>query len=211
MISGLSLPYRFKKSNQNRLIICLHGYGSSMDDLFSFADDLTNFGHVVSLNAPYSTPWGGYAWFDLTYGQDGSVRIDDINQIESSVVLLKQEILKIQKSLAVPSTNTLLLGFSQGAMMALEYTFTINEPLLAAVILSGRGVVSENPLVDSTAIIQTHGVQDQVIPIADARKLNIQLSKQMKNYVYQEYEDMGHGISPTCWQFVLEQIKAITS
>jgi|AntRauMFilla1563_2_1112583.scaffolds.fasta_scaffold00073_12 phospholipase/carboxylesterase len=211
MIAGLTLPHKYMKSNQERLVICLHGYGSSMDDLFSLAHDLSSIGHVVSLNAPYSTPWGGSAWFDLDYSQDGSVRVSNTNQIDESVVLLQKEIFSIQKTLGIAAKNTILLGFSQGAMMALECAFRSKESLLAAVVLSGRGVNAEVPLVDSTAIIQTHGVQDQVIPIGDARKLNVLLTKTMKNYVYQEYEDMGHGISPECWQFVLSQLKSLTT
>lgn len=209
MIAGLSLPHKYKQSEQKNLIVCLHGYGSSMNDLFSLANDLCEIGHVVSLNAPYATPWGGNAWFDLDFSQDGSVRVSNTNQIDEAVVLLQKEIFTIQTALEIENKNTVLLGFSQGAMMALECTFRANEVLMAAVVLSGRGVNTQEPKNNSTSVIQTHGVLDQVIPIADARKLNELLKATMPNYLYQEYQDMGHGISPECWQFVLRSLKKL--
>lgn len=209
MIAGLTLPHKYKQSEQERLIVCLHGYGSSMNDLFSLANDLCEIGHVVSLNAPYATPWGGNAWFDLDYAQDGSVRVSNTNQIDEAVVLLQKEIFTLQKALGIASKNTILLGFSQGAMMALECTFRADEALLAAIVLSGRGVNAKQPKVNTTAVIQTHGVLDQVIPISDARNLNELLKANMPNYLYQEYQDMGHGISPECWQFVLRSLEEI--
>lgn len=211
MIAGLTLPHKYKQSNHQRLIVCLHGYGSSMEDLFSLSTDLSEIGHVLSLNAPYTTPWGGNAWFDLDYSQDGTVRISNTNQIEEAVVLLQEEIFKAQKFLQIGNSATIILGFSQGAMMALECTFRTQEAFMAAVVLSGRGVKSTTPLDANTTVIQTHGVLDQVIPIHDARTLNTLLKSCIKNYTYKEYDNMAHGISPECWQFVLENLKSISN
>ena len=65
------LSYRIKKSKQNKrpypALILIHGYGSNMDDLFSFANYLPEQYTVISLQAPHELPFGGGAWYSINF------------------------------------------------------------------------------------------------------------------------------------------------
>ena len=51
-----------KKEATTPILFLLHGYGSHEEDLFSFANYLPEEYLIISLRAPLSLGFGGFAW-----------------------------------------------------------------------------------------------------------------------------------------------------
>lgn len=202
-----SLSHRYLSSDSAQVFVLLHGYGSNMDDLFSFSSELQPLGHVVSLNAPTVLPFGGHAWFDLDFSGN-SIRVVNKNQIDEAIVHLQKDITSICEFLHLQQKDVILMGFSQGAMMSLELVLrSLPTSFKAAVLMSGRGAQSPMTQQIQTPILQTHGMVDPVIDITDARQLRQHLEPIAKDYTYKEYSNMAHGIAPECWDDILEFLK----
>lgn len=201
-----TLQHCYSASTKNKLFILLHGYGSNMNDLFAFADHLQPFGHVVSFDAPQHTPWGGKAWFDLNFTAN-SVHVSDYNQIVSAQVSLVQNITSVLSDLQLTWKDLVLMGFSQGAMMVSELLMEVDQEPAAAVLMSGRKSRDRYDKSRHAKILQTHGTTDPVIHIDQARDLSNALKSICTNFSYKEYEAMAHGISPECWNDIMNFIK----
>src|SRR5690625_757969 len=53
--------------DKNPLILLIHGYGSNEEDLFSFAEDLPDEFHVISVRALHTLSAGMYAWYAIDF------------------------------------------------------------------------------------------------------------------------------------------------
>lgn len=187
------------KSKNTPLLVMLHGYGSDENDLFSFATELNKSFLVVSLKAPIPLSFGGNAWYDINYSPDAS-KWTNVEQGLSSIQKITSAIEILQKHYEIKSSNTFLLGFSQGAI--LSYAISITNPLLVHKVVALSGYVDEKLLSNTEQsnkqlldYFVSHGVQDAVIPVSWARNSKNFLLKNSLKHSYHEY-NMGHGINP---------------
>lgn len=156
------------------LLVLLHGVGSNEADLFSLAPAVPAPFHVVSLRAPFAMGPDSHAWFAFDVLPDGGRRID-VAQEATSRELLGQVLDQLQAALAVPPERTVLGGFSQGGIMAMSLLLTEPQRMGAAMALHSRLLpeVSERMAAPEAlaghALWVSHGLQDDVIPIAQAR------------------------------------------
>ncbi|HEY0868274.1 MAG TPA: hypothetical protein VGE01_12885, partial [Fimbriimonas sp.] len=158
-------------ADTNTLLILLHGLGSNEQDLFALADELDPRLSVASLRAPRSCSYGGYAWFDVAWTDEG-VEID-ASQALSSLEVLASMIQTMQARHAVSARQTLLGGFSQGAMMSLGILLKRPDLLGGSMLLSGALVpdfVGEEARIE-VPVFQSHGVLDPVLPIHLGRQV----------------------------------------
>ncbi|HWA81855.1 MAG TPA: alpha/beta fold hydrolase [Fimbriimonadaceae bacterium] len=176
------------------LLVLLHGLAADEHDLIGLADELDPRLAVVSIRAPYSTGYGGYAWFGIEFLNDGRRMIDE-DQALTSLEILVADLRELAESLS-PS-RFILAGFSQGAMMAAGVVFRHSGMLDAAWLMSGRllpsfvtKAVPERPL----PILQQHGLYDEVLPVTEGRELAQCLRAKGHDPIYTEYP-MAHQIS----------------
>ncbi len=191
-----SLIYVEKVSEGNGpLLVLLHGYGSSEQDLISLTPFLPSGLHVVCPRAPVDLGWGGHAWFDLTWEGGTVVDYDHAAAIESSEELCA--FLTVLRA-SHPDRPFWLGGFSQGAMMSLAATCRLGSLVEGLVFLSGRLLPellpTEAPVLPATFV--SHGLHDEVIPIAEGRSVRTWMGNQ-PSLEYNEYP-MGHEIDETC-------------
>ena len=99
--------------NPSRRLVLLHGWGSDADDLLDLGGALVGDDvEVVALRAPEPHPAGvGRQWYDLQQA--------DWPGIRDARHLLARRLDALAESL--PSSNTAVLGFSQGAAMAVMW------------------------------------------------------------------------------------------
>jgi phospholipase/carboxylesterase len=155
-----------------QLILLLHGYGSDAADLAPLGKTLVRaFPHayVVSLEAP---DWGeqglGRQWYSLL-GLDESQETGEhsrAHRVEQGLPSLAQRIGNWQSESGVSHLATLLLGFSQGASMALAYAaseYAVLTPPARVVSLSGRMVGWPEKIPEATTLHWIHGKLDEVI------------------------------------------------
>ena len=186
-----------KNSEKPPLILLIHGYGSNKEDLFSFASELPEQALIVSVQAPASLPFGGYAWYSISFDADENKFSDPVEGKES-VQKLNVFIDEIIEEYNVDSNRVFLTGFSQGAILSYAFSFTFPEKAQYVVALSGyfnHDFLIEKPKTNTVDYFISHGTVDQVIPLDWAKKAPVILKELNINHVYKEYP-VGHGVHP---------------
>ena len=146
-------------------IILIHGWGADSDDLLIFGKEMTekinlDF-EVISLRAPGLHPSGqGRQWYGL-YPHDWNRAEIEVNKL---LITLK----KFDTN-QIPLTKTILLGFSQGAAMAIDAGFKLNLGLIVA--CSGYPHPTWLPEEKCPPLIISHGIFDNVVPIEASRTI----------------------------------------
>jgi phospholipase/carboxylesterase len=172
-------------------LIMLHGRGADEHDLFGLKDHLDPQLEIHSLRAPFEYEWGGYAWFDLF--EDGTVDMDGFRQSQEAILSYIR---------GIKSDRLFLLGFSMGAIMS--YAVALTQPTLCRGILALSGFAPKQLEPDyrlqelaDLHIFISHGVQDPVIPVSEARRTRSLLDASNAQVTYREYP-MGHQIDQQC-------------
>ncbi|PSB37637.1 alpha/beta hydrolase [Aphanothece minutissima] len=161
-------------------LVLLHGWGADADDLLDLgpvllgADPASIGLSVVALRAPLPHPAGlGRQWYDLQQ--------PEWPQLPEARRALRQRLLALGTS--VPLEHTCLLGFSQGAAMAIDVATGGGPddgdplPLAGLVACSGYPHPDWQPQTPRTAILLTHGEQDPVVPFAASVALERSLAE----------------------------------
>lgn len=204
-LHAVDLPPREKPANGKApVILLLHGYGSHENDLFSFAQDLHQKHHVISLRAPLRLGFGGFAWYEINWNESGE-KWTDVDAGLESIQLLEKFIDEMGNHYDVDTQDITLMGFSQGAIMSYAYSFRHPEKLKAVVAMSGYIVQELMPSKAPMALVQklpyfiTHGSEDPVIPVSWADQSVNYLEKVGIQHTYRRYQ-MSHGITPEAYQ-----------
>lgn len=201
-MNDLSLEYivnePVSKAEKTPLILLIHGYGSNMEDLYSFSSELPPEALIVSVQAPTKLPFGGYAWYSITFDADENKFSDPVEGKES-VQKLDVFIDEIVKKYKVDTSKIFMTGFSQGAILSYAYTFTFPDKIKYAVILSGyfnNDFLLNKAVKNNVDYFISHGSVDQVIPVDWARKAPELLKSLEVKHIYKEYP-VGHGVHPS--------------
>ncbi len=179
------------------LVFLLHGRGADSTDLIPLANALA-LEHVryVLPNGPQ--PAGsGRQWyaFGAAHGSD----------LQASSIQLKALI--DSECRPLPGCRLALVGFSQGAVLALDAGFKYKPVPTAIVGLSGY--LFEPPLDPSgtsPAVLLVHGSMDTVIPVSAGRQAYQKLLALGVNVQFEEFQ-MGHQINPQTLQVVRQFLK----
>lgn len=178
MIKGPGLTPQSGQKAKN-LVIFLHGYGSSGDDLISLAPYWSKMMPDTEFLAPNGTEaWEGYAsgyqWFSLQEFTPTSVRTG----LNATQPHLKKYILEALAARNLSPRDLAIVGFSQGSMVALDMIFAL--PNLGGIIsYSGGFYPSETALPHKPypEILLVHGDADNVVPYNYFLEAEAQLKK----------------------------------
>ncbi|MBS9766142.1 MAG: dienelactone hydrolase family protein [Flavobacteriaceae bacterium] len=181
------------------LLILIHGYGSSEEDLFSFESQFDSRYLVVSVQAPLALPFGGFAWYSLDFDEVG-VKMSNVEEAIQAREQLLEFITEIQKKYQISSKKTVLMGFSQGAILSYSLALTYPDKVQKIVALSGylfTEIIENRREEDyqNIEIFASHGSVDQVVPIELARQVSPYLKAQNISYICKEYP-VGHNVAP---------------
>ncbi|MDA0718362.1 MAG: dienelactone hydrolase family protein [Cyanobacteria bacterium] len=153
----------------DRRLVLLHGWGADADDLLDLAALLVGTEvSVVALRAPLAhTSGSGRQWYDLQQ--------PNWPQLPAARTQLRERLLAL--AVEVPLQKTALLGFSQGAAMALDVATAGSAlPLAGLIGCSGYPHPGWQPAAASlTKILLTHGEQDPVVPYEASEAIREQL------------------------------------
>ncbi len=144
-------------------LILLHGWGADADDLLTLGKEINEKINLdcelISLRAPSLHPSGqGRQWYGL-YPHDWDGAEIEVNKL---LVTLK----KLDTD-QIPLRKTILLGFSQGAAMAIDAGFELNLGLIIS--CSGYPHPTWIPGEQCPPLIVSHGLFDDVVPIEASR------------------------------------------
>jgi 4,5-DOPA dioxygenase extradiol len=155
------LVIRDAGENAKQLILLLHGMGSSPKSMESLGLRLTNrysAATVVALCAPIKPlSNGGFEWFSV----NGITEDNRIERVTKAMPSFVEAIQFWQNFSGVTRENTVLVGFSQGSIMALESTKYLS--LVGRIVaVAGRFASLHDIQATTTAIHLVHGQQDVV-------------------------------------------------
>jgi len=175
--------------NHSPIVVLLHGYGSHEHDLTDLMQFLPGNLPWVSLRAPQNSPYGGFAWFQLA-----TPGIPDPSAVETAT----EEIWQWIDTHLPAQAPLIVLGFSQGGLMATQLLRTRPDRIAGTVILAGFVLQTEQPADEQLratkpSVIYCRGLQDQVIaPVAVTR--TIEWLREFTNAQINSYEGLAHSI-----------------
>ncbi|WP_419241201.1 hydrolase [Cardinium endosymbiont of Nabis limbatus] len=149
-----------------KLVVLLHGVGSNGHDLIKLVpyikDHLPDC-HFIAPHGvePYDMAAYGRQWFSL---QDRTPYVMK-RLLESNVASVTAIIKQKQIALKLTNKDTIIIGFSQGAMMGIYLTLIQAEPFLSTVGFSGLLVAPSQCINTTTPICLVHGMLDTVVTI----------------------------------------------
>lgn len=182
-----------------RLVVLLHGYGSDGADLIALATHwqaMMPDALFVSPNAPEVSAANpmGYQWFALD--------LDRPDSRQKGAPLARPVVEDFLRALwtqtGLSAHDTVLVGFSQGAMMALHVGMAMDDTLAGVIAFSGafippagfhEGEGRRPP------VCLIHGDQDTVVDPDLSRQAADALRARGVEVSFHVSEGVGHGIS----------------
>lgn len=177
-------------------LVLLHGWGADADDLLDLGELLAGPDtERVALRAPEPHPMGiGRQWYDLQQpGWPG---------LGAARLALRQRLMDLGKT--VPLERTVLLGFSQGAAMALDVASAL--PIAGVIACSGYPHPDWLPQAPLPRVLITHGTDDQVVPFAASQEV-ARLLKAAGGAVEVQPFDGGHTIQESLFPSMREFLR----
>jgi phospholipase/carboxylesterase len=182
-------------------ILTLHGRGANAFDLLGLAPHICGGKFLIicpqgPLETPIAPDTMGYAWYPMSLG--GS---HDVTAILSARQKLQNFLDECLRRYPIDQKKLVVLGFSQGGVMAYSLALANPERFAALVVLSSwlprelAAQLSINESVQSLPTLVQHGTEDHMIEITRARDSVERLRALRLPLTYREYE-MGHEIRP---------------
>lgn len=152
-----------------QLVLLFHGVGSSAEDLRPLGQALAALrpqAFIVSVRSPDPSNFGqGWQWFSV----QGVTETNRPQRVSAAMPLFVGAVRAWQRESGIGPDATVLIGFSQGAIMALESTQQ-PEPIAGRVIaLAGRFAQAPRIAKPHVVLHLLHGEQDRVMPPTFAR------------------------------------------
>ena len=182
----------------NSLVILLHGIGADAFDLIPLAKywaltlKKTKF---YSLHAPYPCRLtsSGKQWFDLE-DRDQTRILKEIELIKPMIItFLKKKL----KDYNLQYKDLILVGFSQGTMVALNLTLTMKEEVKGVLGYSGGVILTKSgkiEIISKPNICLVHGKNDEVVPKKMMETTKIILKDNNIDVDTHLIENLGHSI-----------------
>ena len=183
----------------NSLVVLLHGIGADAFDLIPLAKHWsitlkkTKF---YSLHAPYPcklTP-SGKQWFDLE-DRDQTRILKEIELVKPMIItFLKKKL----KDYNLQYKDLILVGFSQGTMVALNLTLTMKEEVRGVLGYSGGVILTKSgkiEIISKPNICLVHGKNDEVVPKKMMETTKIILKDNNIDVDTHLIENLGHSIN----------------
>jgi phospholipase/carboxylesterase len=155
------------EAGTKRLLIMLHGLGDSIAG-YEWLPEALNLPwlNYLLVNAP-DEYYGGFSWYDFMG--------DMVPGVARSRRLLF-DLLDAQRAKGFATEETVLGGFSQGCLMAIDVGLRYPRRLAGIVGISGYVCEPEklrtelSPVATQQRLLITHGIYDPTIPIAPVRE-----------------------------------------
>ena len=192
-------------------IIAIHGRGTNENDLVPLVGSLSLPNVLlVSPRAPFPYPYGGFAWYDLAH--EG---IPEPNTFRTSIDMLRKFVAEVKQGYPVDSKRLLLLGFSQGTVMAYATALLDPTSFLGVAALSGyiphrSGLPLNLTNLNGFPVFISHGSDDSIIPTRFGRESAELLKRAGATVTYREYP-MGHEVTEDTMRDLSEWLRNILS
>ncbi len=176
------------------LILLFHGVGASASDLVPLGQVLARAlpqAQVVSVQAPHASDLGsGYQWFSV----QGVTPVNRAARVAQAMPAFEATVAEWQRQAGVGPAATVIIGFSQGSIMALESTQLPTALAHRVVAIAGRFAQPPRQAPLGASVHLLHGEQDGVIPAAEGRDAAARLRDLGATVTLDLYPGLGHGV-----------------
>jgi phospholipase/carboxylesterase len=180
-----------------QLFILLHGVGASSADLVPLANKFRiTFPNAVFLLPdgfhPFDGGGNGRQWFSIR----GVTEENRVARVDEAMAHLLNMVSQAQDRFGVSQAGTALIGFSQGAIMALEFSKAHDGKVGRVLAFSGRFAKLPDNAPALTTLHLLHGENDPVIPVAHAHAGFAKLKELNGDVTLDVAPSAGHEIHP---------------
>ena len=194
------------------VVVLLHGYGAPGDDLVVLSDylDVPPGTRFLFPEAPISIPLGygdarGWWIIDMARIQADRAagRIRDMSsEIPRGLIEARQKVAglldELPRKLNADPKQTILGGFSQGAMLTCDVLLRSDRPYAGLIQLSGTLLAKQewSPLLrkrKGLPVFQSHGTHDEILPYVMAERLRDEFTHAGLKVEWQPFRG-GHEI-----------------
>jgi len=195
------------------LLVLLHGRATDENDLFPVLDFLDPDQRLVGITVrgPLSLPPGGRHWYVVP-----RVGYPDPETFAATLEQLFELLDSLPETFGVPPEDTVLGGFSQGAVMSYALGLAAGRPRPGGILaLSGfiptvPGFQLDLGAREGLPVLIAHGSLDPVISVQFARQAREQLEAAALSVTYYE-SPMAHTIDPRVMPDLQRWLAATTS
>jgi phospholipase/carboxylesterase len=204
-----------KSGTPKQLMVLLHGYGADGQDLISLGfqwRELWPDMLFVAPNAPEICAQNpaGYQWFPLQIDRT----IGRIEGVGNARPVLVNFLIDLWAQTGMSPSNTVLAGFSQGAMMALHVGTSLDQQLAGIVSFSGAFAPAQDFGSNKFArppVALIHGEQDTTVDPNLSRQAATALAADGYDVTLHISPGIGHGIAPDGLDFATSFLVASIS
>ena len=199
MLDGPRLA-TLSNSKPNALVILIHGYGSNGADLISLATMIQPSlpdAAFVAPNAPSQMPGmaNAFQWWPI----DSFSMAERAAGAQAAAPALDAFITEELTKAGLASDRLLLVGFSQGTMMALHVGLRRADAIAGIVGISGMLVAPERlrpDLQSKPPVLLIHGTQDDIVPFGSMELASTALTEVGVPVETHMSPGVGHSIGP---------------
>ena len=195
-LSGPMLPPK-SGAPAKQLMVLLHGYGADGRDLIGLGsewrDDFPDM-LFVSPNAPWQCGRnaGGFEWFPLSDRPAEDFRREGADLARPVIVNF---LIDLWAQTGITAKDTILCGFSQGAMMALHVALSLDQPVRGVVSFSGALIPPAGEWAKPPVAL-IHGDRDGVVPVQLSIDADAALRAKGVESLLHISPGTAHGIAP---------------
>jgi phospholipase/carboxylesterase len=196
-------------------IVALHGFGANAQDLLGLAPFLHGGGALtlcpqgpLGLSLP-EQPGAvvGFAWFQISMG-----RPPDASELGRAAALLDEFLDEALRRYPVDPRHLVLMGFSQGGVMAYDLFLRRPDRFAGLAALSSwlppelARAIPAHEGHKGRPVLVMHGSQDPMIAVERGRESRDALLPFGVSLTYREFE-MGHEVGPDALRALVEWLE----
>lgn len=193
------------------LVVLMHGFGASGDDLVGLyralgVDRAVRFAFPA---APHALPgmYGARAWWEIDMasieramasGQPRDLTLDEPPGLAGAHDAVVEMLNALQADLGVTDAQTVLGGFSQGSMLACDVMLVGQRDFAGLAVLSGTLLASSRwvpamPARKGVPVFQSHGQSDAMLGFGFAERLRDEFTKAGSDVTFVSFRG-GHEL-----------------
>ena len=177
------------------LFIMLHGVGSQAADLVPLAEYMQEAFPAAAFFLPEGLePFDGGGMGRQWYSLAGVTDDKRVARTAQAMPKFRALVHHAQERFGVLNTSTALVGFSQGAGMALEFSIAHDGEVGRVLAFSGRFARLPDRAPATTTLHLLHGERDEVIPVTHAHAALARLKELDGDVTLDTVEIAGHEI-----------------
>ena len=201
-IQNWTIRYRLPVGDGPHPVIWLfHGWTGDEDSMWIFASRLPENYLLLAPRGLYTTPMGGYSWHLMSDNKTWP-EVDDFRPAIDELRLLMDG-----WPITAPAADFSqfrIAGFSQGGALAYTFAMLYPKPIIAVAGLAtflpdGAANYLSPSRLNNIPIYISHGLKDNLVPVARARQAVNQLDQAGARVQYCE-SDVGHKLSAECFK-----------